>query len=72
MIMSLINKQNPEMFANCGCCINPKRETIEHLFLKGEIVDKVQNKYFGVADIIDQKFNLKQSIRLRNNQERND
>lgn len=66
-----MNKWNPATSANCGCCIIPERETIEHLFLRGEIVDKVLTQYCGRAGIIDKRLNLMRSLRLWRNHEGN-
>lgn len=59
-----MNKWNPKTFNNCGCYNITERETIEQLFLKGEIADKVWNYYCGTTDIIYHKLNLKQNVRL--------
>ncbi|KAK4718532.1 hypothetical protein R3W88_016870 [Solanum pinnatisectum] len=44
---------------------------IEHLFLKGDVANKVWSHYCTVAGLIDNRLNLKQSIRLWRDMEDN-
>lgn len=71
LVVVSMNAWNFEVTTTSRCCINPERETIEHLFLNNEVVDKVWSNYNGDAGIIDQRFNLKQSVRLWRNQKGN-
>ncbi|PHU07815.1 hypothetical protein BC332_24304 [Capsicum chinense] len=67
-VATLMHEWNPEFNPNCGCCTCPVRETIEHLFLKGDIAVKIWNHYCCGAGIIEPRLYFKQSVRL---QERN-
>lgn len=67
----LMNKWNDEIAELCVCCIIPERETINHLSLKGKTAEKVQNHYCGAAGLIEQRINMKQSVRMWKNQEGN-
>jgi len=40
-VAAVMNTWTPQISQDCGCCQVPMRETIEHLFLKGEIAEKV-------------------------------
>jgi len=70
-VATIINTWNPQISQDCGCCQVPKRETIEHLFLKGDVANKVWSHYCTVAGLIDNRLNLKQSIRLWRDMEGN-
>lgn len=70
-VATVMNTWNPQISQDCGCCQVPLRETIEQLFLKGEIAENVWSHYCNVVGLIDNILNLKQSIRLWKEQEGN-
>ncbi|KAK6777553.1 hypothetical protein RDI58_024270 [Solanum bulbocastanum] len=45
------------------CCFIPVKESIDHLFLTGEVAAKIWNHYFRVAGLLGPIHNLKQTIR---------
>lgn len=61
---TILNEWNPNTSDIYGCCDGLERETLEHFCLKSEVVKKVWNFYSRDAGIIDQRLNLKQSVRL--------
>lgn len=63
-VSTLLHLWNPNISEDYGCCANPDRETIEHLFLKGEVADIVWTHYCRATSIIDQRLNLKQNVRM--------
>ncbi|PHU04979.1 hypothetical protein BC332_25801 [Capsicum chinense] len=42
---ALLHSWNTKISRACVCCENPRREIISHLFLRGEIADKVLEHY---------------------------
>lgn len=60
---ALMHEWSNDVNPNCGCNI-PSCETVEHLFLKGEVAQKLWNHYCNGARIIEHRMNLKQSVRL--------
>lgn len=45
------------------CCSIPVEETIEHLFLTGEVAARIWNHYFRAAGLLGPMLNLKQTMR---------
>lgn len=41
-----------------------KKKIIEHLFIRGEVAEKIWHHYCGFTGIIDQRLNLTQTIRM--------
>ncbi|KAH0689167.1 hypothetical protein KY289_016525 [Solanum tuberosum] len=62
-VAALMHYWNPSISQNCRCCSVPEEETIEHLFLKGEIATRIWDHYFRAADLLGPTLNLKQTMR---------
>lgn len=60
----MMNTWNSNISEQYGCCIIPKKETINHLFLKGEVAEEVWQYYCGTIGLVDQRTNLKHSVRI--------
>ncbi|WMV33517.1 hypothetical protein MTR67_026902 [Solanum verrucosum] len=54
---------NPNQSQLCLCCSVPAKETMQHLFLKGEIANKVWQYFSSAAGILGPWIQLKQSIK---------
>ncbi|KAH0679665.1 hypothetical protein KY289_020902 [Solanum tuberosum] len=62
-VAAVIAHWNPNQSQLCLCCTVPARETMEHLFLKGEIANKVWQYFSSAAGILGPWIQLKQSIK---------
>ncbi|KAH0636193.1 hypothetical protein KY285_035952 [Solanum tuberosum] len=54
---------NPNISQLCTCCSDPARETIEHLFLQGELASSVWRYYTRAAGIIGPLIQVKQTLK---------
>ncbi|KAH0665042.1 hypothetical protein KY285_026248 [Solanum tuberosum] len=62
-VASLMHFWNPTISDNCMCCSIPVEETIEHLFLIGEVAARIWNHYSRAASLLGPMLNLKQTMR---------
>lgn len=58
-----MNAWNPHISQNCRCYNIPVNESINHLFLRGEIATKIWYYYSRAAGIIALMCNVKQMVR---------
>ncbi|KAH0730051.1 hypothetical protein KY289_001239 [Solanum tuberosum] len=62
-VAGLMHLWNPTISQNCKCCSILVEETIQHLFLIGEVSIRVWDHYFRSAGLLGSMLNLKQTIR---------
>lgn len=70
-IATIMNSWNANISQFCNCCSNPMIETIEHLFLKGEVTAHVWGYFTRAASITRPLIQLKQVVKMRWNKNGN-
>lgn len=60
----VMHQWNSEIDERCGCCTEPQVESIQHLFLQGEVAEMVWNLFCNAVSIVEHRLNLVQSVRL--------
>jgi len=61
-VAAVMARWNPNTSQFCSCCVVPVRETIEHLFLKGEMAISVWDYFSNAAGIIGPRIQVKQTM----------
>ncbi|KAH0650670.1 hypothetical protein KY285_032001 [Solanum tuberosum] len=62
-VANVIHAWNPNISLNCRCCNILENESINHLFLRGEIATRIWSYYSRTAGIIGIMLNVKQMVR---------
>lgn len=63
LVAAVLATWNTNISPFCSCCVTPTSESLEHLFLKGEIATTVWKYFSNAAGILGPWIQLKQSMK---------